>query len=338
MREARGVVTPTRALRRSLSRAADRLWDLPLVTQGMRADTVDQESCLEALNSDELMLLLEGPQGALGLATLSRAVVMGLVEVQTIGLVTPIPPDDRPYTPTDAAMVAPLIDETLAGLEAILHAAPEGSALTGFRFGAMLDDVRTAGLTLEAPEFAEFLVEVDLMGGKAGTVRFFFPQSEICEDPAPGRSDPAPHQEALETVPAAVDVVLPALRLPLSQIRSLKAGQRLVLSGDAVTQAWLVAGRKHRITKGRLGQMNGCLAFRVETGENRPEATGVGPIDLGDAPDGMASPAPMAMDIPQDPVAPIEADSPMSEGLPDLDMDFGSELDGLPMTLDPIEP
>ena len=64
--EARAM-SPAKALRRALSRSADVLWDLALVTHGVGQEIADQDQVVEMLPPRGLLLLLDGPGGALGL-------------------------------------------------------------------------------------------------------------------------------------------------------------------------------------------------------------------------------------------------------------------------------
>ena len=107
-------MSPAKALRRALARTADVLWDLPLVTQGVSQEILDQDGCLDLLVPGTLLILLDGPGGGIGLVSVDRQLMTGLIEVQTISQVTRVPIEDRPLTPTDAAMMAPLIDGGLA--------------------------------------------------------------------------------------------------------------------------------------------------------------------------------------------------------------------------------
>ena len=100
-------MSPSKALRRALSRTADVLWDLALVTHGVEQAHLDQDGVVAALGGDALLILLDGPDGVPGVARIERPVMTGLIEVQTILQVTQMPVEERPLTQTDAAMMAP---------------------------------------------------------------------------------------------------------------------------------------------------------------------------------------------------------------------------------------
>lgn len=263
------TMTPTKALRRALSRTADRLWDLALVVQGVERGIFDQEECVSQLPEDVVLILLEGRNGDLGLAAISRPVVMALVEVQTIGVVTEFMPDNRPFTYTDAAMVAPLLDGCLENLEGQLEGLPEQELMGGYRFGVMVDDARTAGLVLDSAEYRAFRLLADMEGGrKNGEVLFLFPEvpkqePEVEVDDSPGPTKGL-HEDSLSLVPFQIRVLLPPIRLPLSKASGLAAGDVLRLPPDFISEAEVHAGLGQKVASGRLGQMNGHWAIRLD--------------------------------------------------------------------------
>jgi flagellar motor switch protein FliM len=270
--EARGVITATRVLRRCFSRAADELWGLSLVGQGVARDLVKHEEAVAQIPPDDLLVLLEGPDGALGLIAASRTFVLSVVEVQTLGMVGQHAPDLRPFTPTDAAMLAPLIDSALTALEVFTDANEDMHFMRGFRFGAMMNDARTASLVLEAEAFELFSLEMDLgSGARQGAMRVFFPVPTAPSiETSPDGNTPGPYAQRLETIPAEVQVVLPVLQLPLSAIQSWSVGDSVALPDGAFDRARLRMPTGHTVSLGKLGRVDHKLAFRV-----------AGPLDPG---------------------------------------------------------
>lgn len=314
-------MSPAKALRRALSRTADVLWELPLVTQGVSQELLDQEGCLDVLSPGDLLVLLDGPNGAIGLVSVDRSMMTGMIEIQTISMITAMPVEDRPLTPTDAAMMAPLIDGALTRFEDNLIGHPLLGELQGYRFGAMVEDARTAGLLLEAPSYRVFRVAIELAGGKRqGELQIILPEHAPCEREAPENvpSGPGKHEDRLMLVPAQIEAVLCRLRLPLSRIGALKVGDVLPLPADVLAKAELMAGGGHRMARGRLGQMNGLRAIRLTWPE------GARPVHMAankDTPSGeLARP---------EPVDPAPAVAPM---VFDLDAEAGDLPDLPPMT------
>jgi flagellar motor switch protein FliM len=274
--EARGM-SMAKALRRALSRTADVLWDLALVTQGVTVEMMDQDEVVGALGPRDLLVLLDGPEGVVGIASLDRQVVTGLVEVQTIQQVTQMPvDDDRVLTQTDAAMISPLLDGALARLADTLVDHPLHSQLCDFRFGAMIEDSRSAGLLLEASAYRVFRAEIDLaLGRRRGVLTLFLPERKPKRDSATAERAIGPHEERLSRVPARLDACLARVTMPLSRAGALKAGDLISLPPDSLDKVEVTAGRGHLVARGRLGQLNGLRAVRL----NWPSVGGAGVVN-----------------------------------------------------------
>ncbi|MFW2542365.1 FliM/FliN family flagellar motor C-terminal domain-containing protein [Primorskyibacter sp. 2E107] len=338
--EARGM-SPAKALRRALSRTADINWDLALVTQSVNIENLDQDGVVEGLNPADLLVLIDGPDGALGLVAFDREVVTALVEVQTIQQVTQMPVDtERHYSPTDAAMMAPMIDGTLERFAQNLGDHPLVRQISGYEFGAMLEDARSAGLLLDASGYRAFRAEVDLaLGRRRGFMSIILP-----ERPKPRASDPdsdanrgpGPHEEVFSRVPARLNAVLAQLRMPLNKAQALKPGDLVPLPPDALDRVQLTAGQGRLVASGRLGQLNGMRAVRlcmpVQAGAGaRPGNSGASDDGLDDFGPSGGGKAAVADDLPA--LAPMGdfGDEPafdpgQPEALPDLPaMDFAAE-------------
>lgn len=321
--DARGM-SPAKALRRALSRTADVLWDLALVTQSVTIEMHDQDGVIDGFGDGVLLILLDGPDGAIGVSSIDRDVMTGLVEVQTIQQVTQMPVDeDRIVTPTDAAMMAPLLDGALERMVANLADHPLVPQLQGFRFGAMIENARAASLLLEASSYRVFKAEVDLaLGRRHGSMSFVLPDRKIRKhkgNEADHTNEPGPHAELLTRVPARLDAVLSRIRIPLSKAGALKTGDLLPLPPDALDKVEVLAGAGYLAAKGRLGQMNGLRAVRL----NWPVLPKASSGDIGAA--GMAA----AFDEPVADLAPVGDLPDLSEETP-IDMDFGSDVEELP--------
>ncbi|WP_136441021.1 FliM/FliN family flagellar motor switch protein [Pacificoceanicola onchidii] len=335
--EARGM-SPSKALRRALSRTADVNWDLALVTQAVTVENLDQDGVIESLTAEDLLILMDGPDGALGLAVFGREVVAGLVEVQTIQQVSNIPVDpERAYTPTEAALMAPIIDGTMERFVENLGEHPILRQIEGFRFGAMLEDARSAGLLLDASVYRAFRAEVDLaLGRRRGTISFILPERakpkrgkgapKSAEDNSPG-----PHEDVFARVEARLEAVLAQITLPLNRAQQLKPGELIPLPQNALDKVKLTAGKGGAVVVGRLGQLNGMRAVRlslpaqvgaakpaVEAADNQPPAEAAPALpDLPAAPE----PADFAGMVEEPAFDPSEP-----EELPDLPaLDFAAE-------------
>ena len=257
-------MSPGKALRRALSRAADLLWDLALVVQGVHLETLDQDGVIDGLGERTMLILLDGPDGALGMVELDRETVTGVVEVQTIQQVTNMPADDRPFSATDAAMMAPLIDATMDRFAAYLDGNPLQAQLRDYRFGAMIEDARSAAHLLDAASYRAFRADLDLaLGRRKGRISFVFPERKLTSGRTLAPDEPGPHQDKLLRVPARLDCVLARVTIPLARAERLRPGDLLDLPGSVLNDAELRAARGHVVARGRLGQLNGMKAPRI---------------------------------------------------------------------------
>ncbi len=176
-------MSPSKALRLSLARTAEDLWDLALAASGIAQSEDPLETVIAALPDDGLITLLDGPEGAIGAAFFQFPVVSGLVEVQTIGKVSKLSPDPRRVTRTDAAMVAPLIDGTLERFDALMAETGGAPWAQGFRFGSMMESARLLSLALRATDFHVFRITLDLAAQREGEAMLTMapsPASRIC--------------------------------------------------------------------------------------------------------------------------------------------------------------
>jgi flagellar motor switch protein FliM len=207
-------------------------------------------------------------------------VLAGLIEMQTTGRVTSVMASDRLPTRTDAALLAPLIDDCMARFEGNIAGQPDATGFSGYRYGVMVENTRMLGMALTAVDFHSFRLSVDLCdGAKTGEFMLMLPRIETPakanggtkEETVTGRS----LGEAMMGVPAQIEAVLCRLKLPLSQVREMKVGDQLPLPRDVLAAIALEAGQKIRLADTRLGQLNGYRAVRL-FGLNMDDPSGEG--------------------------------------------------------------
>jgi len=287
------AMSSAKALRLSLARAADTLFDLALTVatveqQRARLDRID-----DILQEDGLILLLDGSGGARGAVCLDQQMMAALIEVQTTGRVRKGNAQPRQPTRTDAAMMAPLVDALMDGIDTEMGAEVDGYQPRGFCFGDRVDDLRSLTLTLDAPAFEHFRVTVDLgPGAKTGCLDLLLP---VRADPPKrtaasdrGAPDTAQMGDVVLGAPIVLDAVLARLTLPLREACALKPGQTLPLDRETLTATRLVTAGGHLVAEARLGQVNGWRALRLVSAHAAP------------LPD-FAEPAPRADDTPGPP-------------------------------------
>lgn len=279
-----------RAWRLALARAANDIIALPLDVSRLSVHRRSLAELLELAPERALIAVLEGPAEGLGILMLSPPVLSAMIEMQTMGRVSSIPPPVRKPTRTDASMVADLIDRALQELEGGLESDPDLIWAGGFRYASFLDDPRPLGLLLEEEHYRVLQAELRLgNGAKSGAVLLALPAEGRGRAPKPApTATPAPVAAALFTkalsdqvmrTEADLAAVLHRFTVPLSFVMALKAGDLVPLSTAALDRIVLQGLDGRPLATGRLGQNRGMRAVRLApqaTGEVAPAAE-IGP-------------------------------------------------------------
>lgn len=270
-------MSPAKALRLALARAADALFGLGLTVATVEQRRVPLADVGRSLGDAGLLVLLEGGGGARGALCLDAQFLAGLIEVQTTGAVRPGVARPRVATRTDAAMVAPLIDAILAEFDSQLAEDPQTHPPRHFGYGDLVEDLRGLALLLVAPDFDLLRLTVDLgPGSKTGRLDLLLPVI-----PPPARtpsgktastkvSEPEHLEEVVTKAPVALDAVMARLSLPLRDVLALKPGDLLPIPRDALCDTQLIGTRGHIVAAAQLGQMNGWRALRLISGGAMP--------------------------------------------------------------------
>ncbi|WP_424987790.1 FliM/FliN family flagellar motor switch protein [Microbulbifer sp. S227A] len=274
------------ALRLGIARAAAKLFELAVSVIGIRQARADQDAVAGHLSDDRLLILLDGPPGMTGALVIDRALMVALVQQQTMGRITATAPDERPFTATDAAMVAPLVDATLERAAKLAEVPADVQCLTGFRFGARVEDKRSAMLALDADAYRVFDLTLELDGGVL--------QGEMCLI----LPEPKPQPDADKDVVAAQDAptlghaigiaradlvaVISRVRVPLAELSRMQPGDLLPLVQERLDRIELVSISGQKVAIGRLGQTGGLRALRLNEirtpmqGDQESFASGLG--------------------------------------------------------------
>lgn len=261
-------VTVVKALRLAVSKAADKMLGLALVVTSVTEEFAGLEPLLAAMDPDALLAVLEGPDGALGLAMIEAQALAALVEVQTLGRVTPAPAPPRRPTRTDAAMIEPVIDRMVVDFGLSLSEDPAAIWACGFKYGVYVDQLRTLGLILDDVAHRVFRLSVDLGGGaKQGEILLAFPRdpkrAEVtaAEDPNEGWTA-ALHDTVLGTE-VQMTAVLHRLTLALATVTQWSVGDLVTLPASALVNLRLEGADGMTHCRAKLGQSAGFRAVRI---------------------------------------------------------------------------
>jgi len=254
---------------------------LPLEVTTLRADRRSLTEVLELPPDRALISVLEGPDDGLGLIIVSPPVVSGMIEMLTMGRVAAAAPALRKPTRTDAAMIAPVIDAALAGLEAALAQEADLVWAGGFRYASFLDDPRPLALLLEDVAYRVLTAEVTLAHGpRSGEVllvlpaegRGLSPQNRHLadEDMASGPAFTAALAAQVQVSGCQLTAVLDRLTLPVATVMGLKPGDVLTLPRAALDRIGFEGLDGRRVAEGKLGQNRGLRAVRLTPAAEAP--------------------------------------------------------------------
>lgn len=341
-----------KALRVTLAKVADDLFDLSMAAIGVRVETRSGDDLPDALATPGLLMLLEGPGRGRAAAILDAALVGGLIQQQTMGKVlAAADPQDRPLTPTDAAICAPFVDALLQRAALLPEKPKDQQLIAGFAFGAWVEDARILTMALDAPDYELIHLNLDIAGGvrqgtmllcmprpEAGSLRAQLVQSSPGADGLPTPAAPASTlSQTAVNLPATLRVSLETVRMSLRQLGSLKIGSQIDLGTPRFDNVRIQTIAAKTVTRGQLGQVDGKRVVQVlqqgKTAADNPAKRGQGGhaagagLDLEHAMNGLTEmdlPLDLADDLPAAglsdlPDLPDLPDIPDLPDLPDLD-------------------
>lgn len=259
-------MSPSKALRLALAKEAAAQFELPLVVRMVEHESVTLTGIEDLTGDDGLLILLDGLDGPPGAIKLDLQFVMALIEVQLMGEVRQGEAKPRPFTPTDAAIVQPLMDAVLDSYAEQVNACERVPNAARFRFGDRVENGRALALALWAPDYDLYRLSVDFgPGAKTGMMELILPEPPpVPEVETPGGNTLARKlEENAMNAPVMLDAVLAPVRLPLREICRWAPGTVLKLSPDTVTGARVIGAKGHKVAPARLGQLNGFRAVRM---------------------------------------------------------------------------
>jgi flagellar motor switch protein FliM len=259
-----GDCTALRALRLGFARAAASVCEMPLAVIGATQRRVGSDDVADYIHDDKLLLLLDGVEGQIGAMLFSADSIAALIQHQTMGAVMGGATNERTYTETDAAMVAPLLDAALQKASDLVQLAADVRCLNRYSFGARSEDARSLALTLEADHYRVFELSLDFAGGIAqGTACLILPEPpEPVITKASKKSGPR-LDKAVGGATADMTAVICRMRVPLAELSSMAPGDVMPLALGRFEKTELLAISGQRVTTGQLGQAGGFRAIRL---------------------------------------------------------------------------
>ncbi|MFN0114643.1 MAG: FliM/FliN family flagellar motor switch protein [Paracoccaceae bacterium] len=306
---ARAVPSPADAPGRiwgnALARAAQDLLDLPVFVGRAGLAGVALVPWLAAMPKEAMLLGLDGPEGARGLALLGPDVVAALIEMHMMRRMRAAPGAGRTPTRIEAAVIVPLVEQALELVSLAGAGVGELAWMTGWEGARFVADPRPLGLTMPDVSWRELTVtiELGLERQRGGTVGLVLPERAGAAGLPEARLI-GDWQERIETAGMAagaeVKAVLCRIRLPLAEAVAFAPGTEVALP-DGALDGVRIEGRDGKpVAGGRLGQIRNRRAVRIRPleeggGAEEPGASAALPPAAGLA-------SPWGLDGPGDPV------------------------------------
>lgn len=256
-----------KAFRLAVSKAAEVELGLAVRVQAIKEEQVDHAQVLEALDGEALLLMLEGPHDARGVAIFDIQALSAVIEVQTLGNVIASEAAQRRPTRIDSAMCEAVLNRVLREFEGHLLDTPAADWATGFRFGNQVSSLRLLGLALVDFPYRLFHLPLDLAdGAKQGLLQIVLPAQGAQRQPSIAGGDNG-WAQALEQVVGESHVeitgVLNRVQKTLSEVQAMTVGDLIDVPRSAISGVSMEGSDGCVVGGARLGQQTGYRALRV---------------------------------------------------------------------------
>ncbi|WP_177174541.1 FliM/FliN family flagellar motor switch protein [Loktanella fryxellensis] len=293
-------LTASRAVRLAVERAAQATTGLT-VTVGQVAELVlPLDRLLADCGGDMLLLALMRDGAVCGLIGCDAGLVSAQIEMLTTGRIAPGSPDLRPVTRTEGTLAQPLLIQILAEMEETTIRTALDGWMQGAVLGTRFDTPRAAGFEL-ADQFYR-RITLSLSCGDAdrpGQLMLALPPQAGTAAVPGGRQDRAADRgadraadwhdrfrTAVLAAPARLDAVLHRMTVPAAVLTAMDIGQILPLQGCTVGMVRLEDPLGRTVARGRLGQIGGHVAVRVQHSADTVPMVDLAMTEMSDAPTG----------------------------------------------------
>ncbi len=265
-------LTASRAVRLAVARAAQISTGMKLTVGSVGEQALPLDITLEEFNDDLLLLALTRNGAVCGVLACDAGLVSATIEVMTTGKISAMPAGRDRVTRTEGTLVQPLLRSILDELEVTTtRTALDGwTRLVGL--GARFETCRAASFALNDQTYRLLRLSLDCgMPERQGVLLLALPLQTTVNTQAQQimQADPVADwhdrfQAAVMAAPARLDAVLHRMKISLSTLTELQVGQYLPLQGCTVGMVRLVDANVRTVARGRLGQLAGQIAVRIQ--------------------------------------------------------------------------
>jgi len=262
-------ITSSRAVRLALTKSANDSIGLALTVSSVAEAESTLDDALSDLDDTLLLVGLLRDARCVGLAILDQEMRAAAVEMQTVGALISQKAAARPPTHTDGFLCQSLLDQFLTAFPEAVR----GTSLDGWgddvRPDTRVPDLRTAGLILADGRYRSVQMTVELgVADRQGVLQILLPMTELSAPPHAVKTAPVDwHKEFRDGVMDArpsMEAILHRFTVPFATVRGMRVGDEIPLPGCTVASVKLVAGNGAPVALGKLGQMGGMRAIRIE--------------------------------------------------------------------------
>lgn len=260
-----------------------------LLVEGVRGQSRNATlaEVLDHADPEGFVALLDLADGATGLVVLDPTALTTVIEAMTTGRLMRHTPAPRPATPTDAALVAELVETLFADLPA---GAP-GGALAGARLGRMVSDPRLLEPLLDCESWQITRIDATLIHQAVSRPAQVLLIAPLAPPPDPPQGAPSGQaadgragdaigeqawacalEQAVAQAPADLHAVLARLTRPLGEVMALGPDSRILLPLALLEEVRVEALDRELVATARLGQSRGMRAVRLTRLPNDPFA------------------------------------------------------------------
>lgn len=265
---AKEPVTSARALRLAMARSAERSVGLTLSVVGVTEEVMPLDRLIEGVDPSWMLVSIGAEDRLTGFAALDLQTRTAVVEVQTLGQLRTSAATDRPVTASDAALCAPFVARFLSDFANTAEGTPLAGWTEDLAAGARFADARTVGMVLPNTEMRLVRLTLDFgIADRQGLLVIALPVRRaplLVLRPAPGPAFADVLRARVLEAPACLNAVLDRLHLPLDVVEGFAIGQSLPLPGVTVKSVRIEGPDGRQVAEGRLGQITGSRAVRIE--------------------------------------------------------------------------
>lgn len=281
-------VTAEKAASTAFSRAAEKLYNMPVFPQSVAIKTISLAELSELLPEQPLLAIIEGKAENLGVVALCPNTVGSLIEMQAIGHVSSRAIRPRKPTRTDAVITADFVSALLLELGKEMASRAELPDFSSFSYASFMDDIRPMLLMLEEKPMTLLSIHYGMgsNGQRTGQAIVAIPslataRGEARDDAAalfhhaPADADQIQHPptarsprnetlaEVVRHAPVPLVGVLCRKTLSLAALRQLSPGDLITLPSGALDHATLETASGQLLAVGRFGEADNCHAIRL---------------------------------------------------------------------------